>query len=72
MNGTVNETANGMAGANGAQGARRLMTAKDAAAALGVSARMVTSMCARGDIKTVKVGRVWRINRDALAEKFGL
>lgn len=39
---------------------------------LHVSERTVTRMCASGELKAVKVGHQWRINRDALLEYAGL
>lgn len=49
-----------------------LMTAKQAADFMHVSNRLVERMCERGDLKAVKVGRSWRIHRNALATQLGL
>jgi len=46
--------------------ARELITTKDAAKVLNVSARTVNRMCIAGAIKAVKVGRQWRVNSEAL------
>lgn len=44
-----------------------------AAVALGVGTeRTIRRMCERGELKAVKAGRQWRINRDALLEQMGL
>ena len=49
-----------------------LIGVKATASFLGVSERLVRSLCATGNIKAVKVGAVWRINRDALLAQCGL
>lgn len=49
-----------------------LMTAAQAAEVMRVSPRQVARMCARGELKAVRVGKLWRVNRDALAERLGL
>lgn len=45
----------------------QLMSVSQAADVLGVSQRHVARLCERGKIKAVKIGRLWRVNRDALA-----
>lgn len=41
--------------------------------ALGIaSEREMRRMCQNGTIKAIRVGRHWRIHRDALLEQFGL
>lgn len=45
----------------------QLMSVRQAAGVLGVSQRHVARLCERGEIKAVKIGRLWRVNRDALA-----
>lgn len=50
--------------------ARDLVSTADAAAALGVSAKTLRAMIARGDLAATRVGRLWRVARadlDALA-----
>ena len=49
-----------------------LMDTTQAARLLGVTRHCVTDLCNRGDIKAVRIGRVWRINRDALLDKCGM
>lgn len=49
-----------------------LLTTAEAAAILRVVPRMITKMCNAGDLKAVRVGNRWRINRDALLTKAGL
>lgn len=61
-----------MIGRDATQSARPLVDSKIAASTLGVSPRTVTRLCERGEIKAVKVGAQWRINRDALLEFAGL
>lgn len=50
----------------------QLISVKQAAGVLNVSGRHVERMCGRGELKAVRLGRVWRINRDALAKSCGL
>lgn len=50
----------------------QLMTPRQAAAVLNVSGRHVLRLCERGELRAVKLGKVWRINRDALAKSCGL
>jgi excisionase family DNA binding protein len=49
-----------------------LSTTAQAARALGVSERLVRSMCARGEVRAVKCGRVWRVNMGELYAAVGL
>lgn len=49
-----------------------LLTTKQAARLLGVTTRTVTRLCERGEIKAVRVASLWRVNRDALLEQYGL
>lgn len=44
-----------------------LMTTRQAADCLQITAR-VTKLCQRGELPGVRVGRLWRVNRDKLAE----
>ncbi len=39
---------------------------------LDASPRKVRDMCAKGEIKAVKIGSDWRVNTVALAEQFGI
>ena len=50
----------------------QLMSVSQAAGVLGVSQRHVARLCERGEIKAVKIGRLWRVNRDALAAQCGI
>lgn len=38
----------------------------------GVSARTITNLCNNGTLKACRIGRLWRVNRDALLEYAGL
>jgi len=50
-----------------------LASVQEVASALNVSPRHIARLCERGEIKAVKLGaKLWRINRNALAERFGL
>ena len=49
-----------------------LIKTKVAAALLDISPRKVRDMCAKGEIKAVKVGTDWRINTAAFLEQFGI
>ena len=49
-----------------------LLDSKQAARLLNVSERTVTRLCIRGKIRARRVGRLWRINRDALLSSVGL
>lgn len=49
-----------------------LITTKDAAALLACTTRKISDMCAKGEIKAVKVGSDWRINTAAFLEQFGI
>lgn len=44
-----------------------LLTPKQAAGVMQVTTRQVAKMCERGKLRAVRVGRLWRVNRDALA-----
>lgn len=49
-----------------------LLSILQAAELAGVSGRTITRLCDNGTIKAVKVGNLWRINRDALLVFLGL
>lgn len=49
-----------------------LISARQAAEVLNVSTRHVARLCERGQLRAVHCGRLWRINRDALARQYGL
>lgn len=49
-----------------------LLTAQQAAKLLNVSDKHVRDLCARGDIKSVRIGKSLRIGRDALLEQYGI
>ena len=49
-----------------------LIDAKQAANIAGTSAKFIRDRCADGTIRATKIGRVWRINRDAFLQQFGL
>ena len=49
-----------------------LATVRQVARACSVSERHVLRLCERGELKAVRLGKVWRINRDALAATLGV
>lgn len=49
-----------------------MIKTSDAAALLACTTRKVSDMCAKGEIKAVKVGSDWRINTTAFLEQFGI
>lgn len=49
-----------------------LLDTRQAAQILNVTPRMVTDLCKRGRIKAVRLGKLWRVNRDALLDFAGL
>lgn len=49
-----------------------MITTKDAAVLLACTTRKISDMCAKGEIKAVKVGSDWRINTAAFLEQFGI
>lgn len=49
-----------------------LMTVNQTAELLQCSPRTVTQFCVEGRIKAHKMGRHWRVNRDALFADYGL
>lgn len=49
-----------------------LIDANQAAGIANTSAKFIRDRCKDGTIKAVKVGRVWRINRDEFLKQFGL
>jgi excisionase family DNA binding protein len=44
------------------------LRAAEAAALLGVSPRLVQALCARGELKAVRIGRLWTITETALTQ----
>ena len=48
------------------------LDANQAASIVSASPKFIRDRCNDGTIKAVKCGRMWRINRDALLEQFGL
>lgn len=49
-----------------------LLSTKQAAEVLNVSTRAVTDLCKKGRVKSVRIGKLWRVNRDALLDFAGL
>lgn len=49
-----------------------LLDTRQAAQVLNVTPRMVTDLCKKGRIKAVRLGKLWRVNRDALLDFAGL
>src|SRR5215813_10144833 len=47
-----------------------IMTPHQAAEVLQLPAKTVVMLCARGDLPACKLGRQWRIDRDALLHDF--
>lgn len=48
------------------------ITTKTAAQVLAMTTRKVQDMCAKGEIKAIKIGSDWRINTAAFLEQFGI
>ena len=48
------------------------LDANQAAAIISASPKFIRDRCQDGTIKATKCGRMWRINRDAFLEQFGL
>lgn len=61
MNGTTTTSA-----------ARALMTPREAAELAGVSERHIRKLCERGELRAVKLGRAWRVNRAAFLALCGI
>lgn len=49
-----------------------LASVRQVARACNVSERHVLRLCERGELKAVRLGKVWRINRDALMRMAGV
>ena len=49
-----------------------MLDANTCAAIVGTSAKCIRDRCAKGDIRAVKIGRVWRIERDSFLAQLGL
>lgn len=49
-----------------------MLNVRQAAELLNVSEKHVRDLCQDGTIRSVRVGRSWRIGRDALLEQFGI
>ena len=49
-----------------------MLDANQSARLISTSPKFIRDQCNEGKIKAVKCGRVWRINRDAFLEQFGL
>lgn len=49
-----------------------LLNVRQAAELLNVSEKHVRDLCLDGTIRSVRVGRPWRIGRDSLLEQFGI
>lgn len=49
-----------------------LMGTKEAALIIGCSQKHVCELCERGEVKAVRLGRCWHVNRAALVEQLGL
>ena len=49
-----------------------LLEPRDAARIANVKLRQMYRMCERGDVKAVKLGNLWRVNRDSLLALCGL
>ena len=49
-----------------------LLEPKDATEIANVNLRQMYRMCQRGDVKAVKLGSLWRVNRDSLLAVCGL
>ena len=49
-----------------------LIDPEQAAGIASTSAKFIRDRCQDGTIKATKCGRIWRINRDAFLQQFGL
>lgn len=49
-----------------------MITPREAASIAGVSARTITRLCERNQIKAAKLGSSWRINRAAFLQQLGI
>lgn len=49
-----------------------MMSANEAARLIGCSGKHVRALCMRGELRGVKLGKCWHINRQALMERLGL
>ncbi len=49
----------------------QLVTVQEAAKALGVTRRTIYNLVERGDMPSVKVGRVYRVNLEAFIDRGG-
>ena len=49
-----------------------ILNVRQAAALLGVSEHHIRNLCKRSSIRSVKLGREWRIGRDALIRQMGI
>ena len=49
-----------------------LLTADEAAELLRVNKRTVTRLCCEGKLKSVRIGRQWRINAEELMKRCGV
>lgn len=49
-----------------------MLTVKDAASIGGFCQKFVRDMCVKGEIKSVKIGGAWRVNRDEYLAQLGL
>ena len=48
------------------------MNTKEAAFVLGCSEKHVRDLCDRGELKAIKLGKLWHINRSDLYSKLGI
>ena len=48
-----------------------LMTIEEAAVLMGLSVESIRRYCLLGDIPAVQIGKLWRIDKQKLMEKFG-
>lgn len=49
-----------------------MITPREAASIAGVTARTITRLCEKGEIKAAKLGGSWRVNRAAFLQRLGL
>lgn len=61
-----------MNGTTDASAARALMTPREAAEIAGVSERHIRKLCERGELRAVKLGKAWRVNRAAFLALCGI
>lgn len=58
--------------ATSADGLPIMLSCEQAAQVAGVSRKHIRNLCARGELRAVRLGMAWRIPRDAFLQSVGL